>query len=326
MQILTSSDILNNNLKGSIVTIGNFDGVHRGHLEIFRRLTIEGRRLGLPTVAVTFDPHPLTLLSPENAPQLITTFEQKAALIADAGIDYLAVISFTAEFAKTDADSFVREILCSTLRMRYIIIGHDYAFGRGRQGNYQTLAQLGAELHFSLEDIDPVANGDIIFSSSLARRLINSGDMYAAANILGRYHLISGKVVHGRDFGRKIGFPTANITTDNELIPPDGVYAVFVVIEEEIIRGACSIGKNATFGTFDRSIEAFLLDFSKEIYDRYISFYFVKRLRESRKFPDLTALIEAIAQDVVQCREILADADRNMVKCLVFNEKNVSNF
>ena len=324
MRILNVFDFLNSNLNGSVVTIGNFDGVHRGHQEIFRRLTLEGLRLGLPTVAVTFDPHPLALLSPENAPQLITTFEQKAALIAESGIDHLAVIKFTREFSEIPADIFVKDVLCGSFGMRHIIIGHDYAFGRGRQGNFQTLAQLGAELHFSLEDIEPVTDGNTVFSSSLARRTINSGDMSATAAILGRYHLISGKVVHGRDLGHKLGFPTANISTRNELIPPDGVYAVMVVMREEVLQGACSIGTNPTFGFGERAIEAFLLDFSEEIYDNEVAFCFVKRLRETKKFPDVDSLIIAIKEDVRHTRTVLAEADLNMVKRLIDHEQNVS--
>jgi len=317
MRILASDDIFNNNLNASVITIGNFDGVHRGHLEIFRRLKLEGRRLGLPTVAVTFEPHPLVLLSPENAPLMITTFEQKATLIAENGIDYLAVIEFTHEFSRIAANKFVNDLLCGSLGMRHIIIGHDYAFGYKRGGNYQTLERLGSELHFTMEDIEPVKDGNVIFSSSLARRMISSGDMEAAAAVLGRYHVVSGRVVHGRDLGRKLGFPTANIVTRNELIPPDGVYAVMVVVGDEILQGACSIGTNPTFGAGDRTIEAFLLDFSEEIYDSEIAFCFVKRLRETKKFSDTEALMKAIELDVLQTRTILAEADHSLVKRLV---------
>ncbi|HEY4745428.1 MAG TPA: riboflavin biosynthesis protein RibF, partial [Desulfuromonadaceae bacterium] len=265
MRILTGPEILDNDLNGSVVTIGNFDGVHRGHLEIFRRLRREGERLGLPTVAVTFEPHPLAVLAPEHAPPLITTFEQKAALIAGAGIDCLAMIEFTREFSQIEAETFVRDWLYRGLGMRHIIIGHDYAFGKDRLGNYETLAALGGECGFTLEDLDPVREGDIVFSSSLARRMISRGDMPGATAVLGRHHVISGRVVHGRDMGHKLGFPTANITTRNELIPPDGVYAVMVAVGAEILQGACSIGTNPTFGAGTRTIEVFLLDFSAEI-------------------------------------------------------------
>ena len=316
MRILTGQEIFNNDLKDSVITIGNFDGVHRGHLEIFRRLRLEGERLGLPAVAVTFEPHPLAVLSHENAPALITTFEQKASLIAQAGIDCLAVIEFTPEFSLMEAEAFVRDILWAGLGMRHIIIGHDYAFGRGRRGNYETLARLGAECGFTLEDLDPVKEGATIFSSSLARRLISGGDMPAAAAVLGRYHVVSGRVVHGREIGQKLGFPTANIETPNELIPPDGVYAVMVAVGDALLQGACNIGSNPTFAGGVRTVEVFLLDFSEQLYDREIALCFVQRLREEKKFSDIGELIKAIEQDVAATRTILAAADREMVRPL----------
>jgi len=317
MRILTAPEIFTERLSGSVVTIGNFDGVHRGHIEIFRRLKLQSALLGLPSVVVTFEPHPLALLSPENVPPLITTFEQKAALIAEAGIDVLAQFEFTAEFSQIPADTFVRDTLCGALGMRHIIIGHDYAFGKDRQGNYQTLALLGAECGFTLEDLDPVSEGDTIFSSSLARRLIGSGDMPAAAAILGRYHVISGEVVHGRELGQMLGFPTANIVTRNQSIPPDGVYAVMGAVGDELLEGACNIGTNPTFDGKERTIEVFLLDYTGRLYDREIALCFVQRLREERKFPDTGALIQAIEQDVDATRQILAGASRTMVKPLL---------
>lgn len=322
MRILTGSEIFNNNLNGSVVTIGNFDGVHRGHLEIFRHLKERSGRLGVPSVVVTFEPHPLAVLAPALAPPMITSFEQKASLIAEAGIDCLAVIEFTLEFSQVTADAFVREILLGALGMRHIIIGHDYAFGRERQGNYATLARLGAECGFTLEDLDPVGEGGAIFSSSLVRRLIAGGDLPAAAAILGRYHVITGRVVHGRDIGHKLGFPTANIATRNELIPPDGVYAVMVAVGGTLLKGACNIGTNPTFGEGERSVEVFLLDFSAEIYDREIAVCFVRRLREEKRFPDAVALIRAIEQDVALTRVILDGAEPEMVKPLLNPDTN----
>lgn len=317
MRIFTGSSIFNKNFEGSVVTIGNFDGIHRGHVEIFRHLKMQSESLGLPSVVVTFEPHPLSILAPKAAPALITTYEQKLTLIAEAGIDCLAVIEFTPEFSRTTAESFVCDVLCRSLGMRHIIIGHDYAFGRERQGNYETLARLGAECGFTLQDIDPVGEGDSIFSSSLARRLISSGDMPAATAILGRYHVISGQVVHGRQIGAKLGFPTANISTHNELIPPDGVYAVMVAVGKTILQGACSIGTNPTFGDGKRSIEVFLLDFSGQLYEQEIAICFVRRLREMCRFFDVEKLIKTIEGDVVMAREILTGVDHNFVKPLL---------
>lgn len=272
---------------------------------------------GYTTVVVTFEPHPLAVVAPDNVPPLITTVEQKAALIAEEGIDCLAVIEFTPEFSRITAESFVRDVLCSSLGMRHIIIGHDYAFGRDRQGNYETLARLGEECGFSLQDIDPVGEGDTIFSSSLVRRLISNGELPATTTILGRYYAISGQVIHGRQIGSNLGFPTANISTRNELIPQDGVYAVMVAVDDKLLQGACSIGTNPTFGEGERTIEVFLLDFSGQLYGREIAICFVKRLREVRKFSDVEKLIRTIEGDIIMTREILSTVNNGLVKPLL---------
>jgi len=316
MRILTGSEIFNKNFDASVITIGNFDGVHRGHVELLRHLKQVSLRLGLPSVVVTFEPHPLALLAPDISPPLITTFEQKAALIADEGIDCLAVIGFSHEFSMISAESFVRDVLCSSFGMRHIIIGHDYAFGRDREGNYDTLARMREECGFALEDLDPVGESDLIFSSSLVRRMVADGDVSGAARILGRYHVVAGQVVHGREMGQKLGFPTANIATPNELIPPDGVYAVMAAFNGGLYQGACNIGPNPTFDGKEQSIEVFLLDFSGQIYGRELAICFVERLRGEKKFPDMESLIQAIRQDVLETRKILAAIDPTMIKPL----------
>jgi len=320
MRIVTGTDTLNKNFQGSVVTIGNFDGVHKGHLEIFRHLKDRARRLDLPTVVVTFEPHPLKVLAPDKAPELITTFEQKARLIADSRIDCLVVVPFTTEFSRTSAEEFVRNTLCDSLGMRHIVIGHDYAFGRGREGNYLTLEKIGVERGFTLEDMNPIGESGIVFSSSLVRRMVAEGDMESASKILGRYHTISGSVVHGREIGHTLGFPTANIFTSNELIPQDGVYAVMVSVEGKLVKGACNIGLNQTFDGGTHTIEVFLLDFSGEIYGRELSVCFVQRLRDVRKFSDASALKLAIAQDVEQTRAILDSVDDELIKISVGNQ------
>jgi len=307
MRIVTGLEIFNQDFEKSAVTIGNFDGVHKGHVEIFRHLIERGRSLELPTIVVTFEPHPLKVLAPDKAPILITTFRQKAELISATGIDFLVVIPFTSEFSLTTADEFVRNTLCDALGMRHIVIGHDYAFGRGREGNFLTLQKIGAERRFSLEDMNPIGENGSIFSSSLVRRMVADGDVETAAKILGRYHTISGRVVHGREIGKTLGFPTANIATDNELIPLDGVYAVMVSVDGEHMKGACNIGLNPTFEGGARTIEVFLLDFSGQIYGKEISLSFVQRLREIRKFNGAAELMLAIDQDVERTRTILTN-------------------
>jgi len=306
MQIVTGMNIYDKILDASVVTIGNFDGVHRGHAEIFAHLRRKSCDRGFPSVVVTFEPHPLKVLAPESAPLLITTFEQKTALIKESGIDYLVVVPFSKEFSRLSASDFVLNNLCKSLGMRHIIIGHDYAFGRAREGNFKTLGVLGALHGFTLEDLPPLGDEGVIFSSSLVRSAVADGDMDAAARILGRYYQVSGAVVHGRDIGHSLGFPTANISTANELLPPDGVYAVMAEVDGQLVKGACSIGFNPTFGGDTRTIEVFLLDYSGQIYDHRIEVHFVQRLRSVQRFPDVAALKSAISLDVANARIILA--------------------
>lgn len=294
-------------IERSVVTIGNFDGVHRGHREIFRQVAAKAAELSIPSIVVTFDPHPLKLLrTDEQRPRLITTSEQKRQLIAETDIDLLLVIPFTLEFAAVSAEQFVRRVLHAFLGVQYLIVGHDYSFGRGREGDDQLLTRMGQELGFEVKSLEPVGDGGLLFSSSAVRRLVASGAVVDALQILGRCHRITGQVIHGREIGRLLGFPTANIVTDNELIPGDGVYAVWVAVSDELFMGACSVGVNPTFGGGQRTVEVFLFDFEGDLYGKELVIHFVDKLRDVLHFPDATALIAQISQDVAVARGILA--------------------
>lgn len=314
MRVLTVTDIGAALLHETAVTIGNFDGVHRGHQELLRRLISRGEANGLLPVVVTFEPHPLRVLAPSAAPSLITTMDQKLELLAAAGVPCVVIIRFTPEFADVTAESFVSEWLCDSLGMRYIVIGHDYAFGRGRNGDYRTLEFLGAERAFTVEYMEPVGEHGIVYSSSLARKMVSSGDMEGAAEVLGRFHLVAGTVVHGTERGRELGFPTANIVTENELLPPDGVYAVKVLVEGELVTGACNIGRNPTFAAEQRTFEVHLLDFNRRIYGCKIAVWFVQRLRGEEKFASSADLKAAIGKDVAQARLILNYIDHSRLQ------------
>lgn len=305
MHIISGTDIYDKILDASIITVGNFDGVHRGHAEIFAHLKRRSSALRIPSVVVTFEPHPLKILLPEFAPSMITTFNQKVALIEDSGIDYLVVVPFTEEFSRLSASDFVLTVLCAPLGMQHIIIGHDYAFGRGREGNFSTLEQMGALNGFTLEDLPPIGEDGVVYSSSLAREAISSGNMAAATRILGRCYQILGRVVHGRQVGSSLGFPTANICTVNELLPADGVYAVRVEVDGQYINGACNIGCNPTYDGNLRSVEVFLLDFSRQIYEHSVEMHFVQRLRSELRFSNAAALKDQITLDVATARLIL---------------------
>lgn len=307
MRTVTTDDFSRPLADRSVVTIGNFDGVHRGHQEIFRQVTVRAAELSATAVAVTFDPHPLRVLRPDDRRfSLITTGEQKQELIAESDIDLLLVIPFTPAFAAVSADRFVREVLCACLGVQHLVIGHDYAFGKGRQGNESFLVRLGHELGFQVSALDPVGEGGLLFSSSAVRQLVACGAVADALQILGRCHRICGQVIHGREIGRSLGFPTANIVTRNELIPGDGVYAVWVSVMGELFMGACSVGINPTFGGGAHTVEVFLFDFDGDLYGKELVIHFVDKLRDIALFPDAAALISRIAEDVAVTRQILA--------------------
>lgn len=307
MKIFRSLEEIAAPFAGSAVTIGNFDGVHLGHREIFRRVKAAAAAIGGNSVIVTFAPHPMKVLAPEKSPLLINTYAEKELLIEVSGIDYLVVIPFTKEFAATTASEFARDVLVGKIGMKRLIIGYDYAFGRNREGNAEFLRQAGRELGFEVEVLEPLGNGATVYSSSLIRAMIAEGRVAEVVSLLGRHYSLAGKVVHGHSRGRGLGFPTANLETEKELVPRNGVYAVKVRIDETVWDGACNIGDNPTFGDAGRSIEIFLFDFEGDLYGREMRVYFVERLRDERKFADADFLVRQIAEDVARCRGILRD-------------------
>lgn len=292
-------------LASPVVTVGNFDGVHRGHREIFRRVREAAAELGGVSVVITFIPHPLKVLAAERDFRLITTYAEKERLIAESGVDYLITLPFSPEFASLPAEDFVRGILVGDIGIKRLVIGYDYAFGRNREGGVDLLRRLGGELGFEVEVLEQVGNGKTVFSSSMVRERIAQGDMTAVAALLGRYYSVKGRVVHGRHLGRKIGFPTANLETEEELLPRPGVYAVRVEWNLREYDGACNIGDNPTVQGGGTTVEVHLLEFEGDLYGCTLKVHFIERVRDERKFPDLFALMRAIRSDVDHCREIL---------------------
>lgn len=314
MQIIQGTSFNSHIIERSVVTIGNFDGVHLGHAELLKRVVNEAFSLGICSLVVTFEPHPLAVLAPDKAPIMITTLPQKLALMEEYGINYAVVIPFTLEFSQLSAEEFVYSILCHSFGMKHLVIGHDYAFGRQRQGNFTLLESMGKLADFTVEDVLPVGDGQRIFSSSEVRRAVNEGELPKAASMLGRYHLISGVVVRGEHRGTLLGYPTANIETENQLLPPDGVYAVWVTVNGQHFKGACNIGKNLTFGATNRTIEVFMLDSpGNSIYGCQLALHFVHRLRDGIKFINGETLKSAIANDVEQTEKILAESGQSLI-------------
>lgn len=307
MRIFRSIDEITEQLPGAVVTIGNFDGVHLGHREIFRRVKRDAEILGGSSVVITFVPHPVKALGLPRELRLINTYAEKELLIEASGIDCLVTVPFTADFAAIGAEAFVRDILVGRIGIRKLIIGSDYAFGRRREGDVTLLRRLGETLGFEVEVLEQIAGEGIVFSSTAVRRMVAEGDVRGVVRLIGRHFSIGGTVVHGLHRGKDLGFPTANLATEKELIPKAGVYAVKVKIGTDFYDGACNIGNNPTFDNERESIEVFILDFDRDIYGEDIRIYFIDRVRDERRFAGIEELKGAIARDVASCRSLLAN-------------------
>jgi len=293
---------------GTVITVGTFDGVHRGHRDVIERLVRRARSLKIPSVLVTFEPHPLEIVNPAAAPLLLTTHYEKQEVLAETGIDYLAVIPFTAELAAYSAEDFVELILRRCFRLRELLIGYDHGFGRQRAGNVDVLKMLGDRDGFRVEVVAPVATPDgHSVSSTFIRRAVAGGDLQRAAESLGRPYSVSGRVIHGAQRGRTIGFPTLNLgpPPPRKLLPPEGVYAVRVQTPSGPVGGMMNLGPRPTFGDSDTSLEAHLLDTRGDFYGAHVRIDFVARLRETRKFASVELLSRQLAHDERDARSAL---------------------
>lgn len=295
-----------------VLTIGNFDGVHKGHLALFHKVKERARVIEGTPLVITFEPHPLKVLRPEEAPPLITPLPQKLELIEKAGIQTILCLPFTHEFARMKAEEFVRRILVQDLGVREVVVGHDYRFGYGGKGDPEFLRNLARALGFRVHEVGPVhVNGRLVSSTSI-RNLIRSGDLARAKELLGRDYQITGEVVRGKNRGgRLLGFPTANLSLVDELTPQNGVYAVKVLLEGATYNGVTNIGYNPTFGNGVFSVETHLLDFDGDLLGKTIRVVFIARLRDEVTFPDPDALSRQIAEDVGHARALLEAPPQN---------------
>jgi riboflavin kinase/FMN adenylyltransferase len=274
-----------------VLALGNFDGLHRGHLKIIERVKRGAAEHGGTPMAMTFDPHPPRVVRPDKAPPLLMTKAQRLDALHKAGINCVAVVRFTHEMSQWDPDTFVRTVLVEWLRVSEVWVGANFLFGHGRSGNFSSLRTLGQRYGFRADKIDPVRYKEFVVSSTRIRRLVTEGRMDEAAALLGHGYYVDGEVVEGKHRGRELGFPTANLRTANELIPPHGVYATTLTVNGIIHPALTNIGVNPTFGDgHTATIETYVLGFNGDLYGRQVRLGFVLRMRDERRFDDVDAL------------------------------------
>lgn len=294
---------------GGVAAIGNFDGIHRGQREILQRVVARAKELDLPPMVLTFDPHPKGVLDPDLAPRRLTTPEQKQELLAAAGIEVMLVVRFTAEFAATPAEEFVRDFLHRRLDLREVYVGESFTFGHRREGDLSLLQRLGEELGFVAHGMEEVLyRGDRI-SSTRIRRALSEGRVDDTLEMLGRPYAITGEVVRGDRMGKRLGWPTINVAPDNEILPANGVYAGRVVFPDfpAPFDAVTNIGTRPTvYENHQQVVESHILDFNTDVYGKPVEVRFHKRLREERIFPTVMDLSAQIGRDVESTREFFA--------------------
>ncbi len=289
-------------LKAPVVTVGNFDGLHRGHRKIVEQVLSRARAVQGVALLITFEPHPLALLAPERAPSMLATPERKLELLADAGLDVVLILPFTPALAAVTAEEFVDEYLSRGLGALHVYVGENFNFGRGRQGNADLLVGLCDAHGIRAAKVPEVCYLGSPISSSRIRRALRSGEVELARELLGRPHGISGTVVRGAGRGADLGFPTANLTLRDQLVPQDGVYVTQVVVEGSSHASVTNIGSRPTFAEGKFTIETHLLDGSGDLYDRTIEVHFLARLRPELKFASAEALVQQVRRDVERAR------------------------
>ncbi|MFZ1058999.1 MAG: bifunctional riboflavin kinase/FAD synthetase [Candidatus Rokuibacteriota bacterium] len=289
----------------SVVALGAFDGIHLAHQKILATARTRARALGLRALACTFDPHPLTVLQPERAPVPITELAENLARIAEQGLDTAVVIVFTREFSLLEAEAFVKDVLVGRLKAREVVVGFNHTFGRGARGNARLLAELGPQYGFVAHVIPPLVVDGVAVSSSGIRQALVAGDVARARKFLGHPYTVRGRVLRGKGRGRQLGFPTANLRPERELIVPAGVYAVRAAWEGGRAGAVVNVGIRPTFGEGEYWVEAYLLDFAGDLYDSVLVLEFEERIRSEQKFPDVEALRAQVASDVATAARLL---------------------
>lgn len=310
MNVFNSVQTFNSSQK-TIVTLGTFDGMHIGHQAILNKLKLQKKIYGYETLVLTFFPHPRMVLKTDHQISLLNTIDERVKLIDHFGIDHLVVQEFTQDFANLSAEEFVKTVLVDQFNIGKIIIGYDHRFGKNRSADIHNLIEFGKKYHFHVEQISAEELNDVSVSSTKIRNALNVGDVALAKTYLGYPYMVSGTVVSGKQLGRTIGYPTANIKVaqDYKLIPAIGVYVVGVTVKGKDYYGMLSIGTNPTVGGTEKTIEVYIFDFNDTIYDEEITVRFLTRIRGEEHFGSIDLLIEALKNDEVFSRKFLSNID-----------------
>ncbi|KEY57578.1 bifunctional riboflavin kinase/FAD synthetase [Serratia sp. DD3] len=304
MQLIRGIHNIRAHHHGCVLTIGNFDGVHRGHKALLAQLKQVGHRLGLPVVVMIFEPQPLELFAADKAPARLTRLRDKAKYLAEAGVDFLLCVKFDPRFAAHPSKAFVTELLVEKLGVKFLMVGDDFRFGAGRQGDYQLLQQAGEKYGFEVVSASTFREGDQRISSTAIRNALRDDDLLLAETLLGHPYRISGRVVHGDQLGRTIGFPTANLPLKRLVAPVKGVYAVDVYgLALQPLPGVANIGTRPTVAGVRQQLEVHLLDVTMDLYGRHLDVVLRAKLRNEQRFASLDELKQQIANDVVTARK-----------------------
>ena len=311
MEVIRGNHNLRPRHRGCVATIGNFDGVHLGHQAVFRNLIEQGRKLGLPSVVITFEPQPQEYFAPQQAPARLTRLREKLLAIEESGIDRVLLLEFNKRLAAMEAHDFVEQILVQRLGMRFLYVGDDFRFGRGRHGDFRMLCDLGRKRGFTVETMHTFRLSEDRVSSTRVREALTQGDLQAAAHLLGRPYRICGRVAHGDKRGRTIGFPTANVDLHRRVSPVHGVFAVRMHgLGGESLSGVANIGTRPTVTGDPRYLlEVHLFDFAREIYGEHVEVEFVHKLRDEKRFDSFEELRRQILQDAWQARQFLIEQE-----------------
>jgi riboflavin kinase/FMN adenylyltransferase len=314
MEIIRGIEALRENYPNTVITIGNFDGLHLGHQKIFEAVIRRSEELKGTSMVVTFDPHPVKVLAPEKEIKMLTTFKERARILDAIGIKVLLCINFTREFANFSPDVFIEDMLVKKINAKEIVIGPDYAFGKNRKGTTELLKKRGLDLGFRVKVVKSVEiDGDVV-SSSRIRKLLLKGNVHEASTLLGRAYSIEGNVIRGAGRGEKLlHVPTANITTPNELVPKEGVYAVRVGFKDEFYDGVANIGGKPTFDDPEKSYEVHILNFANNLLGEHLRIYFIDWIRSQKSFPDALALEKQIRDDIEHAKKTLTEKKPTLI-------------